>query len=63
MGKDQSRRARWGRVVLCCGCFLLFLGLVMLFFVDPVYALWVLLVSILLNAAGGYLLVFGKKKE
>lgn len=62
MPKNNSRRARWGRGILCCGCFLLFLGLVMLFFVDLIYTVWVLFISVLVNAAGGYLL-FSKKKE
>ncbi|SDM94413.1 hypothetical protein [Acetanaerobacterium elongatum] len=62
MSKEETRSVKWGKRLLVTGVALLAAGIVLLMLAPPFFAVWALLLSVLVNAAGGYLLVFGRKK-
>ena len=62
MSKEDTRSVKWGKRLLVFGVALLVVGILLLMLAPPFLAVWVLVLSVLVNAAGGYLLVFGRKK-
>lgn len=63
MSMEDTRSIKWGKRLLYIGVALLVAGVLLFMLAPPFFAVWVLVLSVLVNAAGGYLLVFGRKKD